>query len=303
MSVFYIVDKFCFYSVSEMKILNDSQKKRFRALLCHLYWSNHLVAFLAAIALIPSFKLLSDDLSWRVLVFVYLSSFLTYSLDRSLSLSPEDRSNSPERSRWLELYKWRMYLSIFVYLPLTVWCFWNLTLSSQLLVVLLVLPTLSYVLPIIPYKGAWRRSQEFSWGKSFNISFVWASLASFLPACELGVWSNSLLLLFILNFAVTLASCQFFDLRDYLGDKSAGVKSLTVLKGQAYCRNFIRRLCYAVFLLSLLLCFSRFYYLILFSGVSAYYLNLLRSDRLDDMDYIFIDLALGLPAFMAVLFY
>ena len=302
MTVFYIVDWHRLYSVMVMKILKDSHRQLVLRSLEHLYWSNHLVAMISALSLIPAYVFLGEGLSWTILCFVYLSSYLVYCLDRSFNLSPEDEQNNPERSSWLNKYRLRSALTLIVYFCLSSYLFLGLNFKSQFLLVVLAMPTLAYVLPIIPYKG-WKRTKEFTLGKSFNISFVWAALGAFLPACDKGVFSGGLFVLFILSFLVTLISCQFFDLRDYLGDKSSGIRSLTVMYGRAFCFGLMQKLCVVVLFLSLLLLFWNAFFVVAYAPVVIYYLWKLKSMEMKNFDYLFIDLALVLPALGTLLFY
>ena len=277
--------------------------KKVQELMVHLYWSNHLVALVSAACLIPSFILLGTKLSWEVLILVYCSSFIIYSLDRNGGLSPEDLENNKGRQEWLSSYSKRSKLTLLAYTVIVGYLFLDLNLLSQVLLVVLTVPTIAYVFPLIRYKGRWCRSKEFVWGKSFNITAVWASLAVFLPASFVGEANLNLFVLFAFNFSLTFASCQFFDLRDFKGDKLSRVKSLVVVKGEAYCRNLIIKICLQAILAAFVLCLYEPFFFICFSPLALFYLLLLKKKTLSEQDYIWIDLVLAFPALMSLFFY
>lgn len=289
------------YSVGIMENSWNSYWQLLKKALRHLYWSNHLVAMVSSLSLLPAFFYLKEDVHWQSVIFVYVSSYLVYCLDRSFNLSPEDKQNNPERKLWLQRYQLRSRFSFVIYAFLSFYLYFKLSFSSRVLLIVLTIPTLAYVLPIIPYKG-WRRSKEFILGKSFNISFVWAALAVFLPVSELGGFHWGMLLLFLFSFALTLTSCQFFDLRDFQGDKEAGVRSLPVLYGEGFCRLLIQYICIGSIVLSISLSYLSHHFFLCFVPIAIFYLWMLRCKKLEPFDYILVDLALLLPALMSLIF-
>lgn len=157
---------------------------------------------------------------------VFCSTLVIYNLDRMVEPHPGDS----EHERWVEQHRRLL---------------WALTLlgaagaaalSTQLkTAALLSLPiagavALGYCLPVIRYRGRWRRLKALPGAKLFLIAIVWTYATAGLPMLQAGTPLDfDSVMILLARFTFIAAVALPFDLPDMQRDRHAGI--LTIPNG------------------------------------------------------------------------
>ncbi len=166
---------------------------------------------------------------------VWSATLFVYNLDRLSPASKEDlgdaidlRNRTPDGP--LKKLMWGM---LGLSLPVMAWCAWAMPWHLVLALVPAALIATGYALPIMYWRGEWRRLKEIPGIKIGLIAVVWSIATVVIPLWEQGLepWSSIVLLeaasrvLFI--FAITLP----FDVRDMARDERVGIITIPTLIG------------------------------------------------------------------------
>lgn len=209
-----------------------------RALGRALVYGNLFVALCAASLVCCTLALAGHPL-WHPLVgLVACATLFVYSLDRVAGAAPEDRVDPSPRLAWLARHAGaaRMLGALGA---LGTGAF-ALMLPARLLVPLVPLGAISvaYGVPIVPWKGGWRRLKDIPGLKVFLIALVWATATVTLPLMSIAEdWAQPQYLgLFARRALFILAITLPFDVRDAARDADAGVRTLPHVLGPKHTR-------------------------------------------------------------------
>jgi 4-hydroxybenzoate polyprenyltransferase len=199
-----------------------------------LLYSNAFIAICSACFVLQTYLQLGQEIRIDALVIFSASATLfTYLLIREISLRSMMSNHGSMRIDWLGKHRSLIYLLLIMSaIGLGVSFFW-LTPSVKIALVLPGVISLLYGLPFIKIGERLVRIRDIWIIKIFLISFVWAYLASILPAAqfEIEIVSNEVALLFLSKFAFIFAITIPFDIRDLEYDKMYKVKTLPMLTG------------------------------------------------------------------------
>lgn len=196
-------------------------------LLYFLLYSNLFISFCAFCITLTSFLIagatnfLKDINSLPYSLFISLSVFIVYSLDRTLlKQSPEDAINKPELKKWNLKYKKFLIPAVFFSLLFCNYFFLNFSLLIKVTLIILFLFTVLYLLSVKKLTPLLNINNF--WLKPFFITAVWFIVCIFLPFYIINhqgssvfprwiVFSGAILVLFFCNALV-------FDIIDFAGD-------------------------------------------------------------------------------------
>lgn len=242
--------------------------------------------------LLTQYLLVGEGSPWTYPVFLFAGTLAQYGMHRLISLN-KHKGHLLSR-RFLHIRKLETFLFVTTLLSAlgATWLYLQLARATQLFLILPILLSLLYVLPV--WKG--RRLRDLPFIKIFLIALVWTMLTSTGAALELGLGRNSSVwlqfperLLFL--FAITLP----FDIRDLDLDREMPVKTIPAYLGV---RRSIR-LATVTLILSLIPLVTQvglgWYSLIVFIGLLPSYLLAFililqsRTDRPDAYFSFFLD--------------
>lgn len=176
---------------------------------------------------------------------VFFSTLLVYNLDRVLGTSPEDRHDRSARHLWTNTHDRALWALASCGALGAALC--ALTLPPKVILAMLLLGaiSLSYSVPVLRYKGKWRRLKEIPGLKLLLIGWVWALATVSLPAALgaqadppnlSGPQSEQALALLGQRLLFIVAITLPFDVRDLARDRAANILTLPHLLGLQYTR-------------------------------------------------------------------
>jgi 4-hydroxybenzoate polyprenyltransferase len=203
-----------------------------KKLLAFLVYSNVYAVVLIAALLLKSWVILNQDSPFftsKVLLVLSATLFL-YPLHRVYGLRSIPEAYKSERHRFAEKYKIAMYMLVIIGALLSLWFVSEVSLAELWMHIPVGLLALGYVLPVIPTRKGWLKLREVPFAKSVFIALVASYLTVVFPYAgkdDAGV----LLSLFMSSIFFLLAVTIPFDIRDYGGDKAAGLATIPVRLG------------------------------------------------------------------------
>lgn len=195
-----------------------------------IFYSNIWIA-LCALAMAFQTKLLYGKTLFEnvwmdsaIMGIVFFATWFIYAVHRIVALQKVQPFQS--EGRYLVISTFKNHIIIYALMAAIggFVCFWWVTRSVQLSLVIPAFISLAYVFPI--FKGK-LRIRDFNYIKIFLIALVWAWVTVLLPALEwerMYEWSTWLMAIerFIFIFAITLP----FDIRDLKIDAHSAVKTI-----------------------------------------------------------------------------
>jgi len=104
------------------------------------------------------------------------------------------------------------------------------------IVLISVLPpallSLMYTVPIIPYRGAYRRIRDLPLMKTFVVSLTWSWVSVIIPSAYYNIPVETFLGPFLLRFMFMMAVTIPFDIRDMVTDRNESVRTLAHRLGE-----------------------------------------------------------------------
>ena len=188
--------------------------------LLHFILSHSIFVACCAVGLCyETFLLLNLQASIDTISFVFFSTICSYNFYWLISkfyFSAEKYQFLKNNSTYLILFLFGAFGSFYFYLIS------NLSLFSVLISMML---TLLYSLPLWPFKFA-KMVQNIGFIKTILLALTWAFVTVILPAESEMVISLPTLILFSIRFLFMLMLCVIFDMRDVKMDKINGLQSL-----------------------------------------------------------------------------
>ncbi len=188
-------------------------------------YGNFWIAICALAFYVQTVFLLNDDFVWTpVAGLVFFSSFFLYAVHRIVGIDRLQRFVEVDRYHVIAHFRNHIRLYALITGALAAWYFLQVPWLVKLALIIPGIVSLGYVLPIL---GDQKRLRDLSYIKIFLIAIVWAWVTVWLPALELGVYSNAFVYLMLLEralfvFAITLP----FDIRDLKVDAFSKVPTI-----------------------------------------------------------------------------
>ena len=185
-----------------------------------------------------------DDYMW----FIFCATLLLYAVHRIIGMAKV--SAFEEKGRFRVIRQYRSHIILYGVLAAlgTLYFFWLLDLSVQLWLIVPVMLSMGYVLPVF---GAGRRLRDFHMIKIFLIAAIWAVLTTSIPvevitsigAEVMDTWQS--VLIFAERFLFILAITIPFDIRDIQVDRRTELRTLPAILGLERSRH-IALLCLGI---------------------------------------------------------
>lgn len=260
-----------------------------------IFYSNLWIALCGAAMLAQTQFIFNQKIEWNWLVgLVFFSTLFLYALHRIIGISKVNEFLELERYAVISKFKHHITFYALVAGIGGAICFWMVSFSIKLSLVIPGIISLGYVIPFLSGK---KRLRDFNHIKIFLIAVVWSWVTVFLPAMELGkamelnTWLMALERgLFI--FAITLP----FDIRDLKVDTHSNVKTIPAVIGIPKTKWLGTITLVTTFSLSVILYLSGTYSLNVLFGLFLSYLSTLYFIYLSDKmkhDYFFTGLIDG----------
>ena len=197
-------------------------------------FSNIFVAY-CVVALCISTEFLLGYHSYKINLFVFFATLFTYNFQRLLRMSIQ--GDFSFRQQWLQQNKLLLWVITTFSAIATV--YFSLFLSHNSLRLLLPLGVIAfmYPLPLLYWKGRWRRLRDVPGIKIFLIVLVWAlvSVGLLVEEYQIG-WTTDVWFLFINRFCFVFAITIPFDIRDLKYD-SLQLKTIPTVFGEEKARH------------------------------------------------------------------
>lgn len=167
--------------------------------------------------------------SYSVCFTVFLIAFSVYSLDKIVDME-DDITNMPQRQTFLsKRRKLVLYCAIFAYLTAIMLTLLDKPLSIPLIFIPLIANAFygTKLLPGVP------RLKDIPVMKNVVVATTWAMIITLLPAIHMGLlMPKEIALVFYFMIVKTFIDTVLYDIRDVLGDRENGVRTMPVLLGK-----------------------------------------------------------------------
>jgi len=198
-----------------------------RKLLNFYLYSNLHIALAATALTLFSYLGFQSRLDYNYLLFVFSSTLLLYAVHRAIGIRQTKEARKNYRFEIIESYRHHIFLYALIGLTGSVWSFFRFDRDIQLTLILPVILSGLYALPLIGNK----RIRDFHYIKIFLVSIIWSWISFAIPYLESDQIDKEFALLFIdrtlFIFAITIP----FDIRDIKTDQFNKVKTLVHLIG------------------------------------------------------------------------
>ena len=149
-------------------------------------------------------------------VFVLLSTFLQYNMQRGYSLI-HNQYNS-ERYQWLLIHKKQMMIAMGVCLIAVLFlCNWLSWTSIIIMIAAELISTLYYLKPF--------NLRKYGYFKPFLIGLIWVITCTVVPLIEENLLHNNAWYFIIAQFLLVSVLCIVFDIKDIVCDMQDGIKT------------------------------------------------------------------------------
>lgn len=202
-----------------------------------IVYSNLFVSICAAALTLQTYLLLNLNINYFVAVLVGTATFFTYNLQRLFRLKETQLVNKfiGIRLSWIIRHKRLLFILSIIAILISFVCVCLLTLKIFLALVPLLLFSIIYVIPVIPYKNKRISLRLIPGIKTIIITTVWTLSSVLLPVLNEENFINllntnfylTLLKQFIFIFAITLP----FNIRDLKFDLYNNLKTIPKLIG------------------------------------------------------------------------
>ena len=193
-----------------------------RKVLSAYIYSNIHVALAASSVTIFSFLAIGISIDWNYIYFIFSSTLTLYILHGLVGLYKNKVDGFFERFQFVKQFKYIFGIAFLISASFSFYCFIFLQLSIRYLLIIPILISSIYTLPIINGK----QLRDFPFIKIFLIAISWSIICTLIPIyqssmnqTEIWVWTISTGLYV---FAITIP----FDIRDFEIDKKFGTITL-----------------------------------------------------------------------------
>jgi len=260
-----------------------------------IFYSNLWIAMCATAMCSQTQFILTGKLALNWLMgLVFFATLLVYALHRIIGISKV--SEFRENERYAVIKKFKHHISFYALVAGfgCAICFWNVSYSIKLSLIIPGIISLGYVIPFL--KGR-KRLRDFNHIKIFLIAIVWSWVTVFLPALEIGQATNLPIGLMTLERALFIFSITLpFDIRDLKVDSHSEVQTIPAALGIEKTKTLGTISLTAASLTALINWFSFDYNLNILLGVSFSFLStwlfIRQSDKIKH-DYFFTGLIDG----------
>ena len=188
------------------------------------------------------FHLPHDFKNNSYLLFILLSTFLQYNVQRGYMINPQN--NFSERSLWLIKHKKTLFISVGVALVCVMFLCNNLSWTSiGIMIGAEVISTLYYLPPF--------NLRRHGYIKPFLISMVWAVSCCLVPLIENHLLTTHTIWFLVSQFCFISVLCLLFDIKDGENDYLSGVNT--------YVNKFGIKITKAICLVFVAIGFTSFY--------------------------------------------
>lgn len=189
--------------------------------------------------------------------FTFFGTLFLYALHRIIGMSKAHASFQFERYTVIVGHKRHIEIYAGIGAVVATICFFQLSFSTQLALIIPGLISLGYVLPILGNK---KRLRDLNDIKIFLVAIVWAWITILLPAIEYGLLPyQGIVLTFIERVLFIFAITLPFDIRDLQVDKQSTVRTLPAKWGVERTKNIATGMI-GVSLIISIFCWHQFYY-------------------------------------------
>lgn len=201
-----------------------------------LVYTNILIATAAAAQCALTYLLFDAPFNYFIIVAEGSATLLLYNFSLLLSKPKEPQQSKYRRTRWVFHNEWLLYMNSALALIALLYAVCHIHVYSILLLVGIGLVSISYSLPVLPYKGKWIGLRQVAGVKVFHIALVWTLSSVCLPVFALhldGVVINGHIfgILAIAKFIFLLICTLPFDIRDIQQDSYYHLKTIPNIIG------------------------------------------------------------------------
>ena len=190
------------------------------------------------------FNLPNDFKNNSYLLFILLSTFLQYNVQRGYMINPQN--NFSERSLWLIKYKKPLLISVGLALVCVMFLCNNLSWTSiGIMIGAEVISTLYYLPPF--------NLRKHGYIKPFLISMIWVVSCCVVPLIENHLLSTSSIWFILSQFLFISVLCLLFDIKDMEHDYMSGINTYANKFGM----NATKAICLTLIFISSV-CFYQF---------------------------------------------
>ena len=204
-----------------------------RKLLNFYLYSNLHIALAATALTLFSYLGYQSTIDYNYLLFVFSSTLLLYAVHRAIGIRQTREVRKNYRFEIIESYRHHIFLYAFIGLIGSAWSFLRFDHDIQLTLILPVILSGLYALPLIRKK----RIRDFHYIKIFLVAIIWSWISFAIPYLQSDRIDKEFTLLFIdrtlFIFAITIP----FDIRDIKTDQFNKVKTLVHLLGVKGSKN------------------------------------------------------------------
>lgn len=166
---------------------------------------------------------------------VFFATLFLYGGHRMLSLQRIPDSNRNHQLKWSKKYQFAIFILTLLGGGMVASAVFHLnSFSSFLLLIPMGIISVLYELPIIRFKGKYKRLRDIGILKIAWITIVWSSITVLLPAFQYGEQVNGLevITVFLMRAALIFSLGLSFDLRDVQYDEGSDLKTIPILYGR-----------------------------------------------------------------------
>ncbi len=192
-------------------------------------------------------------------IMVFFATLFLYGGHRMLSLRIILSESRNRQLNWSKKYLFALFILTLLGGGMVASSVFYLNFPAWLLVIPMGCISVLYELPIIRFKGKYRRLRNIGFLKIIWITIVWSSITVLLPAFQYQENVNGLevITVFSMRIALIFSLCLSFDLRDVRFDEAAGIRTIPIIFGRSKTIRVVIW-CLALYFLIAVLQFSTF---------------------------------------------
>jgi len=222
-------------------------------------YSSLNISLVAALFTLESYLLFSCPVDWNYILFIFCSTMCLYSMHRIVGMQKVKAFEDQGRYKVIKKYKWHIIVYLIISCLVAAYCFFHLSLTTQVWLLVPSILAIAYSLPIF---GNGNRLRDFNYIKIFLIGLVWSSLCFLVPMCTneslvIQLELKPLLWLLLIERVLFMIAITIpFDIRDQEVDGAIGVQTLIHKFGSSGAKKIAIGMLGLALLLILFLSFS-----------------------------------------------
>jgi len=193
------------------------------------FYSSIHIAISATLFIVQTYILLSIDIDYNYLLFLFSSTLFLYLLHNILGIFTSHNQVIREKIGIIRKMKSTLIPFLIISGIISIYSFLNLAFDEIISLSVFAFISIWYVLPIF---GDGKRLSDYPIIKIFMVSLVWAAIATIIPLSDTNMSKVAKAIIFMEKYLFIFAITIPFDIRDIEFDSSRAVKTIPIIFGK-----------------------------------------------------------------------